>query len=56
MLLSLRSMKKFLALFKASRQIRKHVLSDKEALIIRQGREQLKKLVDRGLTIPVALL
>lgn len=49
-------MKKFLALFRVSKQIRKHALSDKEALIIRQGREQFKKLVDRGLTIPVALL
>lgn len=49
-------MKKFLALFTADKKIRKHTLSDKEALIIRQGREQFKKLVDRGLTIPVAFL
>jgi len=49
-------MKKFLARFTAGKQIRKHSLSDKEALIIRQGREQFKKLVDRGLNIPVALL
>lgn len=52
----LQYMKKFLALFTDDKKIRKHALSDKEALIIRQGREQFKKLVDRGLTIPVVLL
>ena len=40
-----------------SRKNRRQTLADyQRALLIRQGREQFKKLVDRGLGVPVGLL
>jgi hypothetical protein len=46
-----------LSFFKTNKkQIRKSLSDYKEDLLLKQGRDQFKKLVEKGLNIPVALL
>ncbi|HZJ18083.1 MAG TPA: hypothetical protein VFD45_00495 [Patescibacteria group bacterium] len=44
-------------LFKAGKRVTRRTISDyKQELLLKQGTDQLKKLVEKGLSIPVAFL
>jgi hypothetical protein len=50
-------MKIFSALFKVKEKKSVRTISEyQQQMLIRQGREQFKKLLDKGLRVPVALL
>jgi len=50
-------MKLLAYLLKKDRKFRREQLAKKQQeILVQMGREQFKKLVDRGLTIPVAYL
>ena len=50
-------MKLLSGLFKKTKQQKRKTLEDyRQELLVRQGREQFKKLVDKGLQVPVVLL
>jgi len=50
-------MKLFQKFFSTTRKIKRKTLSDyKREMLIRQGGEQFKKLVKKGLSVPVVLL
>lgn len=46
----------FSLIFKRLRSPRIHSLDSKQVDLMRQGREQFKKLVDKGLSVPVVFL
>lgn len=47
---------KFLSILLRKNKKRKPLVDRQQEILVAQGREQFKKLVDRGLTIPVVLL
>lgn len=50
-------MKLLQILINTQRKVKRKALLDyKQELLVRQGREQFKKLIDRGISIPVAYL
>ena len=49
-------MKLLKTLFKTNKKVQKTLEDYKEELIAQQGKEQFKKLLDKGLGVPIALL
>jgi len=57
MLLFKSTMKIVRILFRTQKKHQRSTLADyQRELLVRQGREQFKKLIDRGLGVPVGLL
>jgi len=44
------------SLFKSKKAERKTISDYKQELLVKQGREQFRSLVKRGLSVPIALL
>lgn len=51
-----RSMKLLSLIFGPSKKSRKTIADYKQELLMRQGREQFRKLKEKGIGVPVALL
>ncbi|HLD01376.1 MAG TPA: hypothetical protein VJC10_00725 [Patescibacteria group bacterium] len=47
---------KLFSILKIKRQKRKAILDHPQEMLIEQGRRQFKRLLDKGLQVPVALL
>ncbi|MFH1186548.1 MAG: hypothetical protein V1697_00025 [Candidatus Levyibacteriota bacterium] len=46
-----------LNIFRTNKRVVRKTISDyKQELLVKQGRDQLKKLVEKGLNVPVAFL
>jgi hypothetical protein len=43
-------------LFRSTNRARKTLIDIKQEILIKQGREQFKKLLEKGISIPVVLL
>ena len=45
-----------ITLFKSRKEVKKTITDYKQEMLLKQGREQFKSLVKRGLSVPIVLL